>query len=77
MTRFSQETCLAFMQEKEAPREWHMKIMQKLMVQEWSRDYQKQVTKGGYDSLEVKKIEPHAVAVHEQKPMEGLKRMTE
>lgn len=50
----SQETCLASMQEKEAPREWHMKIMQKLMVQEWSRDYQKQVTKGGYGSLEVK-----------------------
>lgn len=28
----SQETCLASMQEKEASKEWQMKIMQKLMV---------------------------------------------
>lgn len=66
----SQEICLASMQERDAPKEWKMKVMQKLTVQEWSRDSQKQVTKGGYGCLEVKKIEPHVL--HEQKPMEGL-----
>lgn len=40
------------------------------MVQEWFRDNQKQVTKGGYGCLEAKKIEPHVL--HEQKPMEGF-----
>lgn len=56
------------MQEKAAPKEWQMKIMQKLMVQEWSRDYQKQVTRVGYGCPEVKKIEPQGSG--------RLKRMT-
>lgn len=55
---------------REALKEWQMKIMQQLMVQKWSRDYQKQVTKGGCGCFEVKKIEAHVV--REQKPMEGL-----
>lgn len=55
---------------REALKEWQMKIMQQLMVQKWSRDYQKQVTKGGYGCFEVKKIEAHVV--REQKPMEGF-----